>query len=84
MQRNEKVCGHWLDNVFERCKVAANPLDGCLHVFLAIGSGSVLPIRKLYEQNNFPLSPMQAHFDKVFGNGDERNLKNICTVSTVS
>eukprot|EP00090_Calanus_glacialis_P019263 TRINITY_DN2962_c0_g1_i1.p1 TRINITY_DN2962_c0_g1~~TRINITY_DN2962_c0_g1_i1.p1 ORF type:complete len:334 (-),score=106.40 TRINITY_DN2962_c0_g1_i1:60-1061(-) len=59
----------------------ANPLDGCLHVFLAIGSGSVLPIRKLYEPNNFPLSPMQTHFDKVFGNGGERNIKDICTVT---
>jgi len=58
----------------------ANPLDGCLHVFLATGSGSALPIRKLYEPNNFPLSPIQASFDNVFGKNGERRIKDICTI----
>merc|ERR1719318_1797926 len=58
----------------------ANPLDGCLHVFLAVGSGSVLPFRKLYEPNNFPLSPIQASFDKVYGKHGGRQIRDICTI----
>ena len=59
---------------------SANPLDGCLHVFLSAGSSSALPIRKLYEPDNFPLSPTQAIYEKMFGKPDQRNEKEICSV----
>merc|ERR1719250_423668 len=58
-----------------------NALDGCLHVFLTAGSSNALPIRKLYEPNKFPLSPMQPLFEQLFGSPGSRNQKDICTVS---
>merc|ERR1719431_1769913 len=58
-----------------------NVLDGCLHVFLTAGSSNALPIRKLYEQNMFPLSPMQPFYEELFGTPGSRNQKEICTVS---
>jgi len=58
-----------------------NALDGCLHVFLTAGSSNALPIRKLYEPNMFPLSPMQPLYEELFGTPGSRNQKEICTVS---
>merc|ERR1719244_42890 len=58
-----------------------NALDGCLHIFLTAGSSNALPIRKLYEPNHFPLSPMQPFYDELFGTQGSRNHKEICTVS---
>jgi len=58
-----------------------NALDGCLHVFLTAGSSNALPIRKLYEPNVFPLSPMQPFYEELFGTPGSRNQKEICTVS---
>merc|ERR1719244_593444 len=58
-----------------------NALDGCLHVFLTTGSSNALPIRKLYEPNMFPLSPMQPLYEELFGTPGSRNQKEICTVS---
>merc|ERR1711887_354123 len=58
-----------------------NVLDGCLHVFLTAGSSNALPIRKLYEPNQFPLSPMQPFYEQLFGTPGSRNHKEICTVS---
>merc|ERR1719244_818686 len=58
-----------------------NALDGCLHVFLTAGSSNALPIRKLYEPNMFPLSPMQPFYEELFGTPGSRNQKEICTVS---
>jgi len=58
-----------------------NALDGCLHVFLTAGSSNASPIRKLYEPNKFPLSPMQPLFEQLFGTPGSRNQKDICTVS---
>ena len=57
-----------------------NALDGCLHVFLTAGAGNALPIRKLYEPNQFPLSPMQPFYEQLFGTPGSRNHKEICTV----
>ena len=61
-----------------------NALDGCLHVFLTAGSNNALPIRKLYEPNKFPLSPMQPLFEQLFGSPGSRNQKDICTVISSS
>ena len=57
-----------------------NVLDGCLHVFLTAGASNALPIRKLYEPNVFPLSPMQPFYEELFGTPGSRNQKEICTV----
>jgi len=63
-----------------RVELEANPLDGCLHVFLSAGPSSALPIRKLYEPDQFPLSPTQAIYEKMFGKPDQRNEKEICSI----
>merc|ERR1719320_1942649 len=62
-------------------KSEENLLDGCLHVFLTAGSSNASPIRKLYEPNKFPLSPMQPLFEQLFGTPGSRNQRDICTVS---
>merc|ERR1711970_751756 len=66
------------ENVAEK---EENVLDGCLHVFLTAGASKALPIRKLYEPNQFPLSPMQPFYEQLFGTPGSRNHKEICTVS---
>merc|ERR1711892_1085588 len=64
----------------EEVELEANPLDGCLHVFLSAGPSSALPIRKLYEPDHFPLSPAQPIYEKMFGKPDQRNEKEICSI----
>lgn len=58
-----------------------NPLDGCLHVFIDLGSNRGLQIRKLYEPHTFPLAPIQPLYERFFGKPDDRNLQEICSVS---
>merc|ERR1712123_188575 len=64
----------------ETVELEANPLDGCLHVFLSAGPSSALPIRRLYELYNFPLSPTLPIYEKMFGKPDQRNEKEICSI----
>ena len=45
-------------------QAAANPLDGCLHVFLDLGSNRGLQIRKLYEPHLFPLAPVLPLYER--------------------
>ena len=59
---------------------AVNPLDGCLHVFLDLGSNRGLQIRKLYEPETFPLAPVLPLYEKYFGRPEDRNLQEICSV----
>jgi len=58
-----------------------NPLDGCLHVFLDLGSNRGLQIRKLYEPYLFPLAPILPLYQKYFGAPETRNLQELCTVA---
>jgi len=58
-----------------------NPLDGCLHVFLDLGSNRGLQIRKLYEPHLFPLAPILPLYEKYFGPPEQRNLQELCTVA---
>lgn len=58
-----------------------NPLDGCLHVFLDLGSNRGLQIRKLYEPHLFPLAPILPLYERYFGIPEERKLQEICSVS---
>jgi len=58
----------------------ANPLDGCLHVFLDLGSNRGLQIRKLYEPHLFPLAPVLPLYERYFGPPEKRNLQEICAV----
>ena len=61
----------------------ANPLNGCLHVFIDLGSNRGLQIRKLYEPHTFPLAPIQPLYQRFFGKPEERNLQEICSVITL-
>ena len=45
-------------------EVGKNPLDGCLHVFVDLGSNRGLQIRKLYESHLFPLAPILPLYEK--------------------
>jgi len=58
-----------------------NPLDGCLHVFVDLGSNRGLQIRKLYEPYLFPLAPILPLYQKYFGAPETRNLQELCTVA---
>lgn len=58
-----------------------NPLDGCLHVFIDLGSNRGLQIRKLYEPQTFPLAPVQELYTRHFGRPEQRVLAEICSVS---
>ena len=62
---------------------AVNPLDGCLHVFLDLGSNRGLQIRKLYEPETFPLAPVLPLYEKYFGRPEDRNLQEICSVGAM-
>ena len=42
-----------------------NPLDGCLHVFIDLGTNRGTQIRKLYEPHLFPLAPILPLYTKV-------------------
>ena len=57
-----------------------NPLDGCLHVFLDLGSNRGLQIRKLYESSTFPHAPILPIYERYFGPAEERNLQEIRSV----
>ena len=59
-----------------------NPLNGCLHVFIDLGSNRGLQIRKLYEPHTFPLAPIHPLYERFFGNPEERNMREICSVFT--
>ena len=75
---------HGLTNqtdVVDEERDSVNPLDGCLHVFIDLGSNRGLQIRKLYEPNTFPLAPVLPLYEKYFGKPEERNLQEICSVS---
>jgi len=58
-----------------------NPLDGCLHVFLDLGSNRGLQIRKLYEPHLFPLAQILPLYEKYFGSPEDRKLQEICSVA---
>jgi len=70
-----------LEDVAGDEEVSVNPLDGCLHVFIDLGSNRGLQIRKLYEPHTFPLAPIQPLYQRFFGPPEDRNLQEICSVS---
>ena len=42
-------------------------LDGCLNVYVDVGTSVGAQIRKLWEPDYFPLAGIRKHFDRVFG-----------------
>ena len=49
-----------------------NPLDGCYHVYLDVGSNIGVQIRKLFEPEKYPNATVLQIFDKNFGSINER------------
>ena len=77
----EELADHLHGNIVEEEQGDdENPLDGCLHVFLDLGSNRGVQIRKLYEPHVFPLAPVQPLYQRFFGKPEQRNLQEICSV----
>lgn len=49
--------------------------DGCRHVYLDVGSNIGVQVRKLYQPELYPNSPVLEIFDKVFGGNTTRTKK---------
>ena len=60
--------------------LSVNPLDGCLHVYLDLGTNTGVQIRKLFEPHKFPAADVLPIFDKYFGPVEERDSSTVCAV----
>ena len=69
--------GHWVE---DKSWFYSNPLDGCHHVYLDMGTNVGNQIRKIFEPNKFPGSPVFPIFNQYFGSPENRNLNEICVV----
>ena len=69
--------GHWME---DNRWFQSNPLDDCRHVYLDMGTNVGNQIRKIFEPNKFPGSPVFSIFNQYFGSPDMRNLNEICAV----
>ena len=83
LRRLEGASQHSQESLGADTGGAENPLDGCLHVFIDLGSNRGLQIRKLYEPNTFPLAPVLPLYQKYFGRPEDRNLQEICSVGQI-
>jgi len=57
-----------------------NPLDGCRHVYLDMGTNTGIQIRKLYEPSLFPNALVFPTFDKYFGPPGTSDRQSTCSV----
>jgi len=63
-------------------EASANPLDGCTHVFIEIGSNkdAGMQIRKLFEPQLFHGDPALPVYQRYFGPPETRQPDHICAV----
>jgi len=63
-------------------EASANPLDGCTHVFIEIGSNNDvgMQIRKLFEPQLFQGDPALPIYQRYFGPPETRQPDQICAV----
>ncbi len=64
--------------------VTKNPLDGCRHIFLDVGSNRGVQIRKLFQPALFPSAPIVNHFEEMFGADEDRSAgwgDRVCAVA---
>jgi hypothetical protein len=54
--------------------LSGNPLDGCLHVYLDLGTNTGVQIRKLFEPHKFPATDVLPIFDKYFGPVEDSSI----------
>jgi len=66
----------------EKEEASANPLDGCTHVFIEIGSNKDvgMQIRKLFEPQLFQGDPALPIYQRFFGPPETRQPNHICAV----
>lgn len=58
-----------------------NPLDGCLHVYLDVGSNVGIQVRKLFEPELYPKALVLQKFNDFFGDAKLRKTPNVvCSV----
>lgn len=61
-----------------------NPLDGCYHVYLDVGSNIGIQIRKLFEPQKYPNAAVHSIFDSNFGAIENRVMQGrtdyVCAV----
>jgi len=50
----------------------SNPLDGCYHVYLDVGSNVGVQVRKLFEPQHYADAPFVGLFERTFGTTAER------------
>ena len=60
--------------------LSGNPLDGCVHVYIDLGTNIGVQIRKLFEPHKFPSADVLTIFDKYFGPFDGRDISTVCAV----
>lgn len=58
---------------------AGNPLDGCYHIFLDVGSNVGIQVRKLYEPHLYPDAEFVHQFSKYFGTESHKDGQ-VCVV----
>ena len=69
--------------VTEPPKKDLNPLDGCVHVYLDVGSNIGVQVRKLFEPNLYPDAYILSYFDEWYGKYDnvtKKRPEKICAV----
>jgi len=70
--------GPWASLKEENEENIKNELDGCLNVYLDMGSNIGVQVRKLFQPRLYPKAPILAVFNKYFGK--DRNLNETCAV----
>eukprot|EP00093_Oithona_nana_P007532 07532.XXX_213420_215456_1 [CDS] Oithona nana genome sequencing. len=64
---------------FSMMNTSSNPLDGCYHVYLDVGTNVGIQIRKLYQPELYPSAKSHPLFESYFKRSKE-TLSGICTV----
>lgn len=63
---------HTDQNNIELKNTSNNILDGCYHVYLDVGSNIGVQVRKLFEPEKYPRSPIHAIFNSNFAKIEQR------------
>ena len=67
MPLRRRYWGAQMEGVWRSSSSRCTLLDGCLNVYLDVGTSVGAQIRKLWEPGFFPLAGVRRHFDEVFG-----------------
>ena len=65
---------------FSMMNSSSNPLDGCYHVYLDVGTNVGIQIRKLYEPEKYPNASIHKFFDEHFKRNNVSSSRHICAI----